>query len=433
MVIFHPMPSNRILTASGLNLIGLGVPSLLALGTVPVMIHALGGEGYGRFALAWGVLGYLTIFDLGIGRAVSRQVAMARHSDRPDSVRAVVRRGILSQSLLGSLIAGVAMIIVSFLDTRFDATIAPHHTLVPSLRWLAGALPLVMIGAVLQGAFEGIGDFVRLNVARAVSSALLLLLPVFTVHWGGDLRSAIAALTIARGIGVGVTAALLITVLPTAPRTAGPGGPLDLYRFGGWITVSGIANPFLTQSDRFIVQQALGAVAVTQYTAPLDMITRLAIFPTSLVGALFPRFVSLHAAGDIATLKRLARTWTVRLAVGMGIAIAILIAATPALLHAWIGPAMANATLPAQWLLLATWVNAIAWVPTIYLLAIGRPDLPAKSHLLQVPAYLTLAIVLTTRWGMLGTALATLARVTIDTAVLFAQCWRTTPRPIETS
>ena len=427
------MPSNRILSASGLNLVGLGLPAFLALWTIPRLIHGLGGSGYALFALAWGVLGYLTLFDLGIGRAVSRHVAMARHHDRPAEVRAHIRHGIVSQSIFGSLIAGMAMLATPAMVTRFNVILAPHDTLVPSLRWLAITLPLVLIGAVLQGALEGIGAFVRLNVARVASSTVLLLLPVFAVDWGGDVLSAIAALTVARSIGVGVTAALLVTALPSAPRTGGSRPWFDLYRFGGWITVSGIANPLLTQSDRFVIQQALGAVAVTQYTAPLDVITRLAIFPTSLVGALFPRFVALHAAGDLEALRHLVRIWTVRLAVGMGGVIAILIAATPALLQAWIGPAMSGAALPARWLLCATWVNAIAWVPTIYLLAIGRPDLPAKSHIIQVPAYLTLTMALTAQWGLLGAALATLARVTIDTAVLFALCWRATPRPIETS
>ncbi|MCI0403070.1 MAG: flippase, partial [Acidobacteria bacterium] len=42
---------------------------------IPPIIAGLGAERFGLLALAWAVLGYFNIFDLGLGRATTKFVA----------------------------------------------------------------------------------------------------------------------------------------------------------------------------------------------------------------------------------------------------------------------------------------------------------------------------------------------------------------------
>ncbi len=66
-----------------LNLIGQGLPLVVAVITIPFIIHGLGIERFGLLSLAWVVLGYFAIFDLGLGRATTKFVAEAiRNIDR---------------------------------------------------------------------------------------------------------------------------------------------------------------------------------------------------------------------------------------------------------------------------------------------------------------------------------------------------------------
>jgi O-antigen/teichoic acid export membrane protein len=51
---------------------------------------------------------------------------------------------------------------------------------------------------------------------------------------------------------------------------------------------------------------------------------------------------------------------------------------------------------------------------------IGRPDLTAKLHLIELPLYLLLLILLLNFFGTVGAALAWTGRVVIDTLVLLA-------------
>jgi O-antigen/teichoic acid export membrane protein len=64
----------------GWNLAGLSLPLLVAALTVPHLVEVLGKEKFGLLALAWGLIGYAGVLDLGIGRAVTQLVSRLRAS-----------------------------------------------------------------------------------------------------------------------------------------------------------------------------------------------------------------------------------------------------------------------------------------------------------------------------------------------------------------
>lgn len=57
------------------NLLGLGLPLIIAALTVPGLISIVGTERFGLLALAWGLIGYAGALDLGIGRALTQRIA----------------------------------------------------------------------------------------------------------------------------------------------------------------------------------------------------------------------------------------------------------------------------------------------------------------------------------------------------------------------
>jgi O-antigen/teichoic acid export membrane protein len=68
-----PPPGGRTLVRNIIwNLFGHGAPLLVALLAIPLLIKGLGTERFGVLVLAWMVVGYFTLFDLGIGRATTK-------------------------------------------------------------------------------------------------------------------------------------------------------------------------------------------------------------------------------------------------------------------------------------------------------------------------------------------------------------------------
>jgi O-antigen/teichoic acid export membrane protein len=57
-------------------------------------------------------------------------------------------------------------------------------------------------------------------------------------------------------------------------------------------------------------------------------------------------------------------------------------------LRIWVGTDLGDISAPvAQIILIGLWINTLAFVPYTFLQARGRPDLPAKFHLAELPPY----------------------------------------------
>jgi hypothetical protein len=57
------------------NMLGTILPMLMGLIAVPVLIEQLGAPRFGVVTLVWMVVGYFSLFDLGLGRALTHVVA----------------------------------------------------------------------------------------------------------------------------------------------------------------------------------------------------------------------------------------------------------------------------------------------------------------------------------------------------------------------
>lgn len=79
--------SGRLAKNTLLNLIGLGTPVVLAFLSIPILIKGIGTDRFGVLSIAWMVLGYFSLFDFGIGRALTKSVAEylgdQRHAEIP--------------------------------------------------------------------------------------------------------------------------------------------------------------------------------------------------------------------------------------------------------------------------------------------------------------------------------------------------------------
>src|SRR5215813_6772485 len=91
---------------SAYNLAGSIIPVVLSFVTVPIYLKLIGAERYGVLAIAWLLLGYFGLFDLGLGRATSYRIAALRDAssrDRAKTFWAAVAVNI-AMGLVGGLI-----------------------------------------------------------------------------------------------------------------------------------------------------------------------------------------------------------------------------------------------------------------------------------------------------------------------------------------
>ena len=76
MSTLNNLTSGRLLARSAIwNLVGMAAPVLVALVAIPLLIEGMGKERFGLLAIVWMGVGYFSLFDLGLGRALTKLVS----------------------------------------------------------------------------------------------------------------------------------------------------------------------------------------------------------------------------------------------------------------------------------------------------------------------------------------------------------------------
>src|SRR5215469_5003968 len=89
--------SQRIIALNSIwNLIGQIAPILVAMCVIPFLVHHLGVDRFGVLTLAWILVGYLSLLDLGIGRATTKLLAEKLALGNTQGARNLVWTAILS-------------------------------------------------------------------------------------------------------------------------------------------------------------------------------------------------------------------------------------------------------------------------------------------------------------------------------------------------
>jgi O-antigen/teichoic acid export membrane protein len=93
------------------NLLGQALPLLVALLAIPYLVAGLGTSRFGVLTLAWMVIGYFSLFDLGLGRALTKLVAEKLGSSRDEQIPRAVWTALsmmLGFGILGAALAALA-------------------------------------------------------------------------------------------------------------------------------------------------------------------------------------------------------------------------------------------------------------------------------------------------------------------------------------
>ena len=415
---------SRVVRNTGLTLASIGVPLLAAFLVMPELTRHLGAARFGLLGLAWALLEYFSLFDVGLGRATTKFVAERIAARSPD-LSQIVLVSMTSQLVLGGL-AGLLLALLSPL-------IVGHWLVVPpdmlaearaSFQVLSLILPFVLVSLGLRGVLEAAQRFDLSAAIRTPSSAATFLIPAIAAPLGLKLPGILLGLLVVR---IATCGALVVAI-----RRALPGVkwslpvkwrlPRALVSFGGWIAVSNVVSPVLVYLDRFVLGAILGLGAVGLYTPAYELTARLLIVPGSLLTAMFP-MVSAASGDDRRERARLARIFALsvrNLLLVLAPAVVLISVFAPAVLRLWLGVEFANRSAVAlRVLAIGVMINGLSHVPCGYLQASGRPDIPARFHLLELAIHLPLTWLLVRTWGITGAALAWTIRVSLDGALLF--------------
>jgi O-antigen/teichoic acid export membrane protein len=413
---------------AALNLAGNMLPLAAALVCMPLLIERLDAARFGLLALAWALLGYLTVFDFGISRAATKYVAEEFSRGNAERAAAIGWTCIAVQALFGALATAVLLLVAPWLVysvLKMDAALTAEALRI--LRLLAWSIPFILIYNSFRGILEAAQRFDYVNYVRAPFNAANFAIPAAGVLVGWDLPAIIAALLFSRVLAVLIQYALCARALPALRRRPRLESAFayTLLRFGGWVTISGIVSPLLVYFDRFAIGALVSLAAVGFYSVPFEVATRMLFIPASLVTTLFPAFSSLLANGEGVRAQAIFATSIRFLLVALAVPMTLIAVFSYDILALWVGIETAQMSAGVLRILaIGIIFNSLALVPLSYLQGVGRPDIAAKFHLVELPLHVGLVVLFVGGWGVTGAALAWTVRVAIDAVLLVgAAAW----------
>jgi O-antigen/teichoic acid export membrane protein len=416
------LTSSRLLARNvALNAVGWLVPMALALGAIPVLVRALGAERFGVLSLVWTLVGYFSLFDLGLGRALTQLVAERLGRDEREELPGLVWTAawlLVPLGVVGG--AAVALLAPWLVERVLRVPPALQAESVAAFRWIGLAVPFTVSTAGFRGVLEAVQAFRRINALRVPLALITFVGPLLVLPLSRALPASVAVLAVGR---VALWAAHVWSARQAFEPLRRVRAPerrhlRPLLAVGGWMTVSNVVSPLMYSLDRFAVAALLSVTAVSYYATAYEAVTRLWVVTSVLLPVLFPALGVAFQRDRAHAARLLDRGARVTLGAVFPAALA-LSAFAPEWLTVWLGPAFgANAAVLAQGLAAAVFVNVAGQMAYTVLQASGRADVTGRLHLLELLPYLGALWALLRGAGTTGVVIAWGLRVLVDSAAL---------------
>jgi O-antigen/teichoic acid export membrane protein len=391
--------------------------------SIPPLIRALGIDRFGVLTLAWMVIGYFSFFDLGLGRALTLLVANRIGTDREGELPELIGTALMTLLVFGA-IGGVMLILLApwIVGHVLNVPAGLQSETIWAFRLMGLSVPMVTLTSALRGLVEAKRWFAQLNLVRIPLGLFTFfgpwlavvvfppgLVPVLVILLSGRLMGTFVHLWLARRAFPEMT--VLWRLRDSTLKL--------LLHIGGWMTVTNVVGPIMVNIDRFVIGSMLSLTAVSFYATPYEMVTKLLIVGAAISGAIFPAFSAVKVQKDQQEIYHLYRRACVAIFLLLGPVVVAVIFGAGWGLERWISPEFsAQSATVLQILAVGVLLNAFASIPFSLIQGLGRPDLTAILHLLELPFYLIMLYGFIRLDGIRGAALAWTIRVTFDAVAL---------------
>ena len=403
------------------NMLGLGLPLIAAVFAIPLLIESLGEARFGILTLIWAVVSYFGLFDLGLGRAVTQQVAVSISENRRDDLNAIIGTSSALMLVLG-IIGGAVMLLFAPVMGKQLATSGGTDEVVRSFWWMAAAMPSIVLTSGYRGIMEATGQFALVNLIRVPMGVFTFAGPLLALAGGNaDLGVIAAILAAGRIVGCVAHGWFALRELPEVQwhgifrwQTAKP-----MLKFGGWVSSMNIIGPLIGYVDRFIIGFVIDAKAATYFVTPQEISTKLSLIPMALSSALFPSF---SVNEDRSANQNMFRIWkyvSINLVFILPPAL-IVIGFSDEIMRIWISEEFSNKTsFILQLFVVGSVINSVAHIPLTFIVAKNRAKWVVYLYIFELPLYSILIYVAASQVGIAGAVWVWFARIIVDTAAVF--------------
>ena len=393
------------------NYCGQGWQALMGLAFVPLYIRYLGIEAYGLIGIFALLQAWLTLIDMGMKPALSREMArFTAGAHNAQSIRNLLR----SVEIIGIAIAGVIVLSI----WASSGWLAVHWVTPKTLSVEVVAQAFVVMGVVTGLRFieniyvssiVGLQRQVLQNVAISMMATMRGLGAVIVLAW---VSPTISGFFFWQGVVSLLTVALVGRIvyrtLPPAPLPTRFSGPalMGIWRFAAGMMTITLLSLLLTQIDKILLSRLLTLQAYGYSALAGVVVSGLYSLVSPITAAFYPRFTGMVTSGNHLALRDAYHEAAQLVTVLMGSAAIVLSVFGSKVMMLWTGdPQLVQEVAPLVAVLaLGTLLNGLMWIPYQTMLAHGWTILTIRANIVAVIILLPTLLWVVPRHGAIGAA-----------------------------
>lgn len=413
--------SHRLISNIMWNFFGQAWMLVITLLAMPFIIHRLGIDIYALYTLIGIIIGYFGFLQFGLGTASIKYIAQYLSIKDEVNIRRTFWACLFVYILVGLLgtiiIASFAPILVArFL--KIPAELKELSVLVLKIGSL-GFLVSMLLGAT-GSVVQAVGRFDILNRVGIILGTAQIIITVILLKYGFSLKAIVIFNIAVQMIGVFVYWVCALRLLPFLSKpTLDIATVKRLFKFGGMVTVSSVVVPILVNIEKIFLAIFRPVSALTYYSVPYAIMSRLSVIPSAFSSVLFPTFSYFGDMDGSEVNKDLHYRSALYILFCYAFFMIFFVTFGRSFFALWLGGDFAEKSTSILTILLtAGLINVIAWPSLTFLQGTGKPHIPAVFHLIETIIYVPAAWILISRFGGYGAAFAWLLRVIFDTLLL---------------
>ena len=399
------------------NVFGNFVPLLVGFVSVPYLIKNSSVEIVGILTIIWGIIGYLSLFDFGLGRVITRKISLILNGDSLHEVRLIAKSGLKFTLWMGFFGGGILLLLsnniaYSWLNVSEVYKRDVYYSLIIS----ALCIPITTATVALKGVLEGFEEFKIVNLLRMILGATNFGLPAVSLTIHGDSIAWMTFYLFVSRFFMFFIHFIFVNKLikkkwlfEKSDKKIG-----EFFVSGFWMTISNLILPLGAVADKFVISSVLGASAIAFFTVPSEILTRVLIFPVALTGALFPRIAYVYSINK-SEAKKIYQKYLKISTVLMSILLMILLIFSQIGLSIWLGKEFSEKAWAIFCILsVGIFFNGIAQIPFATIQAVGMAKRAAMLHIIEFVIYVPLLYASLNFLGLIGGAIVWSTKMFVD-------------------
>ncbi len=413
------------------NVTGSALPAIASLASVPLLISALGLEGYGVVTIVSSVIGYFAVLDVNLSAGAIKYLAEAHAANDHRRFDETFWFGIFFYGLLGILGGFGIFFGAGFLVTHFfDLSNSAGDSAALALRVGAVGFALTQAQNYLIVVPQALQRYDRSAQSEAFFGVFVNVISVIAALLGWGVAGVIAARVAVSALNV-IYLVFLIHRLGLNMRFRCPGQEVRkaLTSFSAYAYLSKLASTLHQHGDKLIVGALAGPVALTFYTVPVTLASRILGLTYRLSSVIYPRASALAASERIHELRPIylgAMRYVTYINL---VALGVIVLAGDEFLRHWVGEAFVAQGYPVLVLMtVALLIDSLTNIPSLVNDALGHPRVTGHFALTRGIIGVGLVYIGALGDGIVGAAIAHLiAACGMSAAFLLFVHGRTVP------